>query len=166
MSKITDQADAGTLERIGRRPGSKRTDTFIVKAAVTRLINSGMVIPPSTTGRLYLTEAGTEAHWQPQARPVQGNGWTSAAPLACGLDGCDCHLVAAPVVLDGRFGRGVTHACSGMWSPPLGRNAGGHDVHQCDGTTTHRYIGAHRAAGHQCAAVCALAEVTPALATS
>jgi hypothetical protein len=85
--------------------------------------------------------------------------------MACGLDECGCHLPAT-VVLDGRFGRGVTHQCSGTWSPPLGRNAGGHDIHQCDGTTTHRYIGAHRVAGHQCTAVCALAEVTPALATS
>jgi hypothetical protein len=203
MSKITDRADADTLEIIGRHPGSKRTDTFIVKAAVTRLINSGLVIPPSTNGRLYLTEAGTEAVWAPAPRtgayahpadpsrddeaagshqyaardqhdagnphdyaacgyahPASaGNGWTSDAPQACGLDGCDCHRPAT-VVLDGRFGRGVTHACSGMWSPPLGQNAGGHDVHQCDGGTVHRYIGAHRVAGHQCGDECASATVT------
>jgi hypothetical protein len=88
-----------------------------------------------------------------------GNGRTPDAPQACGLDGCDCHRPAT-VVLDGRFGRGVTHQCSGTWSPPLGQNAGGHDVHQCDGTTTHRYIGAHRVAGHQCGTECASATVT------
>jgi hypothetical protein len=269
MSKITDRADADTLEIIGRHPGSKRTDTFIVKAAVTRLINSGLVIPPTTNGRLYLTEAGTVAVWAevidgldaarpngsaPCRRPAEadpfrpadhatacpdcgselawndedglagqacpgcgrefsgteavrapaayahpadpsrddeaagshqyaardqhdagnphdyaacgyahpasaGNGWTSDAPQGCGLDGCDCHRPAT-VVLDGRFGRGVTHQCSGTWSPPLGQNAGGHDVHQCDGTTTHRYIGAHRVAGHQCGTECASATVT------
>src|SRR3981189_2080232 len=74
MSIATDRADADTLEIIGRHPGSKRSDTFIVKAAVARLILAGQVAQPNTTGRLYLTEAGTERVWQPAPRAVLGHG--------------------------------------------------------------------------------------------
>jgi len=147
MSIATDRTDVDTLAVIGRNPGSKRTDAFIVKAAVGRLILAGLVAQPNTTGRLYLTEAGIEAVWAPEPRAVQGNGWSSDAPQACGLDGCDCHLV--PIVLDGRFGNGVTHACKGSWNL-LGQNAAGHDVFRCTARPGHLYVAAHRSAPHKC----------------
>lgn len=61
MSGKTDANDRDTLEYIGRRPGCKRRDTWVTKAAVDRLIRAGLVQRPSTNGKLYLTDAGTAA---------------------------------------------------------------------------------------------------------
>jgi hypothetical protein len=88
MSNATDRADAETLAYIGRNPGCKRTNgrchanTSINVAAANRLIRAGLVAWPAGNGRLYLTEAGVEAHWRPAPRPV-----------ACGIRDCDCHLL-------------------------------------------------------------------------
>lgn len=73
MSIATDTTDARTLAYIGRNPGAKRSSTWVCKAAVNRLIRAGLLVPPNTSGRLYLTEAGTEAHWAPAARPQPVN---------------------------------------------------------------------------------------------
>jgi hypothetical protein len=61
MSAETDRHDQDTLVAIGRNPGCKRKDFFVNKAAVTRLIRAGLVKPPSTNGRLYLTPEGEAA---------------------------------------------------------------------------------------------------------
>lgn len=61
MAMTVDDNDRRTLEYIVRNPGCKRTATWVVKAAVTRLINTGLVAQPSTNGKLYATTAGKAA---------------------------------------------------------------------------------------------------------
>jgi hypothetical protein len=86
VSDATDRADRDTLERIARTPGCKRRDTWVVKAAVTRLIRAGHVQPPTTSGKLYLTIAG----WR--------------------------ELAGSCEVIDNTRGLGFTHACIGSWN--------------------------------------------------
>jgi hypothetical protein len=114
MSIATDRADAETLEHIGRNPGCARrngrgqANVHVNNAATTRLANAGLVTV-TARGRLYLTEAGTQAWWQPAPRPAgQHDAWCVAgilacdprcpgyvAPVACGIRDCDCHLVTS-----------------------------------------------------------------------
>jgi hypothetical protein len=58
MTYITDANDRATLEAIGRNPGVKRSHWSVTKAAVTRLIQADLVIPPNSSGKLYLTDVG------------------------------------------------------------------------------------------------------------
>jgi hypothetical protein len=100
MSVKTDQADAQALAAIGFHPGIKGTNgrgqrnPRLNSAAVRRLIDSGLVVPPSSNGRLYLTEAGTEAYWRPDPREADPTEPASIDPFACGVRDCDCHLYA------------------------------------------------------------------------
>jgi hypothetical protein len=57
--------DLTTLAVIGRNPGITRKHYAVSAAAAGRLVRAGLVSPPDARGRLYLTEAGTEAHWGP-----------------------------------------------------------------------------------------------------
>jgi hypothetical protein len=61
MSAETDRRDQDTLAAIARDPGCKRKDFLVNKAAVIRLIRAGLVKPPSTNGKLYLTPEGEAA---------------------------------------------------------------------------------------------------------
>jgi hypothetical protein len=61
MSTITDANDRATLEAIGRNPGVKRSHWSVTKASVARLIQAGLVAPPNSSGKLYLTDAGKAA---------------------------------------------------------------------------------------------------------
>jgi hypothetical protein len=61
MSAEIERNDRRTLGAIARTPGIKRGGFGIVKASVTRLINSGVIQPPSTNGKLFLTEAGEKS---------------------------------------------------------------------------------------------------------
>jgi hypothetical protein len=61
MSAETDRNDRETLRRIAERPGVKRRDAWVVKASTERLILAGLVKPPTSSGKLYLTEAGEAA---------------------------------------------------------------------------------------------------------
>ena len=61
MSGITSAEPLDTVAAIGRNPGIKRKSPFVTAAAVSRLIRAGLVKPPATNGKLYLTPAGEAA---------------------------------------------------------------------------------------------------------
>ena len=67
MTDVTDASDREALTYIGRNPGCKRRNgrgqasPRINNAAATRLVNAGLVKPPNSSGKLYLTDAGRAA---------------------------------------------------------------------------------------------------------
>jgi hypothetical protein len=61
MSDTTNANDRATLAWIGSNPGVKRKHWAVNAAAAARLINAGLVVPPTTNGKLYLTDAGRAA---------------------------------------------------------------------------------------------------------
>jgi hypothetical protein len=75
MSAEIERHDKHTLGAIARTPGIKRGGFGIVKASVTRLINSGLVKPPSTNGKLFLTKSGVVEVEQAGGADALLNSW-------------------------------------------------------------------------------------------
>lgn len=124
MSAETDENDARTFESIGRRPGIKRRDAGVVKASVERLVRAGLVIPPSSNGRLYPTDAGL------------------------------ARLARDAKVIDNARGLGVKHGypCDtpeGQEWHLIGVNRAGHPLWLC-GTSRHLAVQPHPSESHDC----------------
>jgi hypothetical protein len=79
VSAATDANDRAALEVISRHPGVKRRHWSVNTAATVRLVNARLVAPPTTSGRLYLTDAGRAE---------------LAGGPPCGIGECGCHTGA------------------------------------------------------------------------